>query len=381
MQQGSSATGTAGASATTTLTDEQILGLEPGPASDGPAVAQGAAPALAGAGPEDFLSDSQPETASGLPPPQTGGGAPRATSQDATPGAAEPEWLKALDAQPQAAAEARRWREAAREVASLDADYFSAEPGARAGLAARLHDSDPAAFRAMLADAARLLAERDPQGLAELARQLGAAEPAAASGAAKSVAQAARSAQSAPVVAQGAPAEPEALRPSDGAAFPADAYRQFASATNEAVEQQMRESIDRTLGAALPDGIASGARRRIGDDIFREVHTALSADRELSLKISELVRGWQFDAGTRQQISALLAGRARAVLPEVARRVVSEWTSAVLASDRAKNARIESAASRRDITGGRLPEPVASSALLPRRVDYARTSDEQIMEM
>jgi len=32
-------------------------------------------------------------------------------------------------------------------------------------------------------------------------------------------------------------------------------------------------------------------------------------------------------------------------------------------------------------SGGRLPEPVASSALLPRQVDYARTSDEQILEM
>ena len=53
----------------------------------------------------------------------------------------------------------------------------------------------------------------------------------------------------------------------------------------------------------------------------------------------------------------------------------------MLASDRAKNARIEATASRRDITGGRLPEPVASNALRPRPVDYARTSDEQILEM
>ena len=69
------------------------------------------------------------------------------------------------------------------------------------------------------------------------------------------------------------------------------------------------------------------------------------------------------------------------MLPEVARRVVGEWTSSVLASDRAKTARIDAAASRRDITGGRLPEPVPSSSVRPRDIDYRRTSDEQILAM
>src|SRR5579884_3787176 len=45
----------------------------------------------------------------------------------------EPAWLKQLEAQPAAAAEARQWRDAAKDFASLDAAYFSAEPGARAG--------------------------------------------------------------------------------------------------------------------------------------------------------------------------------------------------------------------------------------------------------
>jgi hypothetical protein len=51
----------------------------------------------------------------------------------------------------------------------------------------------------MLADAARILAERDPQGLAELARQLGGASPAeSGSAASKSLLQAARSASQSP---------------------------------------------------------------------------------------------------------------------------------------------------------------------------------------
>ena len=419
MQQGSNASaGPAGASATATLTDEQILGLEPvGASSDGSVVAQVvpddvgrgdlrvSPEATAGAAPEQRLGSPDEQRRED---PSYSNDSQRELRAQGTSDAVEPAWLKELDAHPEAAAEARRWHQAAQDAAALDADYFSADPGARAGLAARLHESDPAAFRSMLADAARVLAERDPQGLAELARQLGAAEPQLARGAAKSVAQAARSFRA---PSAGDVILSKAKNPSDGrrtetqrdssglqdgpqndtmltngsaAAFPAGAYRQFAAAMNDDVERQVRDSIDRALTATLPDGIADGARRRIGDDIFRDLNSTLSADRELSATINDLLRGWRFDAATRRQVAGLLAGRARTALPEVARRVVSEWTSSVLASDRAKNARIESAAARRDVTGGRLPEPVASSVHLggrPRQVDYTRTSDEQILEM
>jgi hypothetical protein len=411
MQQVSSnATGTAGATAI--MTDEQILGLEPqGGATDVglPAGESATNPA----GDEQSLLDARPGARSDSSGPQGGPRNDGAGNGDS----AEPAWLRALDTQPEAAAEARRWRQAAQDAAALDADYFSAAPGAHAGLAARLLADDPAAFRSMLADAARVLAERDPQGLAELARQLGGASPAAPHGAAgKSVARAARNPLGPPAandsmsalavrrredpsygnaptsgddgVAQVFPSRsdrdggPEALSSSSGAAaFPAEAYRAFEAAANDDVARQVRDSIDRTLTATLPDGIADGARRRIGEDIFRDLSATLSADRALSGQISELLRGWRFDASTRRQLTGLLTGRARTALPAVARRVVSEWTSSVLASDRVKQARIESAVSRRDITGGRLPEPVASSALRPRPVDYGRTSDEQILEM
>ena len=110
----------------------------------------------------------------------------------AAPATGEPAWLTALEAQPAAAAEARRWQAAAKDVAALDAAYFSADSGARSGLAERLYASDPAAFREMLAASARTLAARDPQGLAELARQLGAPGPEARQTGSKSVSQIAR---------------------------------------------------------------------------------------------------------------------------------------------------------------------------------------------
>ena len=288
----------------------------------------------------------------------------------------EPAWLKQLETQPAAAAEARQWREAAKDVATLDAAYFSGDSGARSGLAARLYQSDPAAFREMLAESARMLASRDPQALAELARQLGVSDAQAPGTLTKSLGQAARSAE--PGVATQNQMSPDNLGTS---AFPAEAYRAFESATNEDVARSTREAIERTLGSTLPEGIGEGARRRIGDDIFQELHATLSADRELSRQVGDILRGWHFDGATKQQIVSLISSRARAAMPEVSRRVVAEWTSSVLASDRARAARVDAAASRRDITGGRLPAAVPANALTPRRVDYSRMSDEQILDL
>jgi len=378
MQQGSSAgaPGTSGsaanaAGATAVLTDEQILGMDPvgiAPSAGTPSAAgledspTGAAPDLSRAASPD-AQETAPQAAEADPSQSADARAASARTEN------EPAWLRALESQPDAAAEARRWRAAASDAAQLDAAYFSADPGARIGLAARLYDTDPGAFRAMLAEGARMLSQRDPQGLAELARQLGATEPAAAQSPSRSLAQAAR--QDSQPAAQTNPA----------ATFPAEAYREFQAAANDAVGRRVHDAIDNTLRSTLPEGIAEGARRRIGEDIFQEVHTALAGDRDLARQIGDVLSGWRFDAAARQQVTALVSGRARAVLPEVARRVVAEWTSSVLASDRAKSARIAAAASRHDITGGRLPEPVPSSSLRPRDIDYGRLSDEQILAL
>jgi hypothetical protein len=381
MQQGSSAS--ALVARTAGMTDEQILDLdlESLQAGDGGVVTQGA-PAESAGGPGGF-SDVWNDAALQAPKPadvtQPSSAAPsgdragvqevRSNPQD------EPGWLKQLEAQPVAAAEARQWREAAQNVAALDAAYFSGDSGARSGLAARLYENDPAAFREMLAESARMLASRDPQALTELARQLGVSETQAPNASAKSLAQAARLPEP-----NGAAAQMSSDN-STNAAFPAEAYRAFESAANDDVARSTRDAIDRTLSSTLPEGIGEGARRRIGDDIFHELHATLSADRELSRQVGEILRGWHFDGGTRQQIVSLISSRARSAMPEVARRVVAEWTSSVLASDRARAARVDAAASRRDITGGRVPDQIETSGLLPRKVDYSRMSDEQILDL
>jgi hypothetical protein len=378
MEQGSSAS--ALAARTAGMTDEQILDLDLEQLSAGGTPESSAAQDVWGI-PDSPAPKSGAVGTQATSAAPSGDGARDQRLADAQGGPAanaqgEPAWLKQLEAQPAAATEARQWREAAQDVAALDAAYFSGDPGARSGLAARLYESDPAAFREMLAESARMLSERDPQALAELARQLSMSEAQAPHGPAKSLGQAARSPQ------PGTAAQNQIAADNRGnAAFPAEAYRAFESATNEDVARGTREAIDRTLSSTLPEGIGEGARRRIGDDIFHELHATLSADRELSRQVGEILRGWHFDGAARQQVVSLISGRARGVMPEVARRVVAEWTSSVLASDRSRAARVDAAASRRDITGGRLPEAVPTSALRPRNIDYSRMSDEQILDL
>jgi len=378
MEQGSSAS--ALAARTAGMTDEQILDLDLSQIS-GENAPQPSAPlddmqildeATASA-PDDH--DFRAKSASALEAitsPQGRSTAPEVGDKNAQ---GEPAWMKQLEAQPAAAAEARQWREAAQNVAALDAAYFSGDAGARSGLAQRLYENDPGAFREMLAEGARMLASRDPQSLAELSRQLGMSETQAPNAGAKSVAQAARSPEA------GTTAFGQSGAENSGGAFPAEAYRAFESATNDDVARSTRGAIERTLSSTLPEGIGEGARRRIGDDIFQELHATLSADRELSRQVGEILRGWHFDGASRQQIVSLISSRARGAMPEVARRVVSEWTSSVLASDRARAARVDAAASRRDITGGRVPDTIPASGLLPRKIDYSKMSDEQILDL
>ena len=412
MEQGSSAS--ALAARTAGMTDEQILDLDLEALQAGGGVLTQRAPAGSAGAPGDFSdeweavetsfsSQGAVKTSLAAEAPLTGdfglGAVTSSQNQSSVPeksganaqgepsvagqgepyakGAqGEPAWLKQLETQPAAAAEARQWREASKDVAALDAAYFSGDTGARSGLATRLYESDPAAFREMLAESARMLASRDPQALAELARQLGVSEAQPPNAAPKSLAQAAR-------LSEPDTATQNQIAPVNrgAAAFPAEAYRAFESATNEDVARGTREAIDRTLGSTLPEGIGDGARRRIGDDIFQELHATLSNDRELSRQVGEILRGWHFDGATKQQIVSLISTRARAAMPEVTRRVVAEWTSSVLASDRARTARVDAAASRRDITGGRLPSSVPASSLRPRNVDYSRMSDEQILDL
>jgi len=308
-------------------------------------------------------------------------------------------------------------REATQSVERIDAALFSGDTRAQSEVVADLARANPAAFRSLFAEAAKVLAglgtgSRNAGGSeagnsdVPFANELAAAptlrETREGWGTRNSEAGGQRLDTENPAAQQLSPAassrassresqasdhraSSSSLQPpvSNLQNFDPAAYATFERSTNDAVARDVRGSIGDTLARVLPDGVADGAARRIGEDIFQEIHRALASDRVLSEQVAAVLRERRFGSVEQQQVSSLLAGRARQLVPSVARRVIGEWTSSVLNTSRSKAARQAAAASRVDIAapGGSLDSmPLRSGATgSPRGVDYASTTDEQIL--
>ena len=162
--------------------------------------------------------------------------------------------------------------------------------------------------------------------------------------------------------------------------FDPAAYAAFERSTNDVVARDVRGSIGDTLARVMPEGVAEGAARRIGEDIFNEVHRALAADQNLSEQVAGVLRDRRFGGAEQQRVASLLAGRAKQLVPSVARRVIGEWTSTVLNTARSKAARQAAASSRVDIAApGGSADSMPLRQMSPREVNYASMTDEQIL--
>src|SRR5712692_9663681 len=304
--------------------------------------------------------------------------------RDIFPTVAEARAVKQLF--PGGAVEATQLAAQAQDINRLDAAYFSAEPGAQAQLAEHLLRDNPRAFQAMLRQSAEVLARRDPQGFQQLAEQLAnhSREIGRGAGGTQDAAARAPGTQpgATPVVADIA-RQRQQLEQERGE-FRATQFASFQQSANDAVVGQVRQSIVETIGGALPAGVPEGARKRIAEDVFLEIHTTLQSDPALTRQVAGLLSaggGWQFDDATRQQVISLIFSRAKSLLPAVAKRVVNDWTTSLLSANREKTARQQAAAGRVDIAGGGAPESVGKRTLQPRDIDYTKTSDDQILSM
>jgi hypothetical protein len=281
--------------------------------------------------------------------------------------------------------------EATQSVERIDAALFSGDTRAQSEVVAELARVNPSAFRSLFAEAAKVLAELGAERTETRGREAGIQE----AGSSRLEARIPLAPQTSPAPAfQASNRESQALdHQASGSSlqplasnlqnFDPAAYATFERSTNDVVARDVRGSISDTLARVLPDGVADGAARRIGEDIFQEIHRALASDRTLSEQVAAVLRERRFGSGEQQQVASLLAGRARQLVPSVARRVIGEWTSSVLNTSRSKAARQAAAASRVDIAapGGSLDSmPLRPGATgSPRGVDYASMTDEQIL--
>jgi hypothetical protein len=261
---------------------------------------------------------------------------------------------------PGGAQEAQALKQASQSVDRIDAAIFSGDARAQSEVVAEMARANPAAFRTMFAEAAKLLAGFDAGG----PRQE------------KTDSSVGPAAQALP---RNDAVEMTATQPGS---FDPAAFASFERSTNETVARDVRASIGDTLARVLPDGVAEGASRRIGEDIFNEVHRTLAADEALSKQVGAVLRDRRFGPVEQQRVASLLAGRAKQLVPGVARRVIGEWTSSVLGTARTKAARQSAAESRVDIAapGGSL-DSMPLRAMSRREVDYASMSDDEILAL
>lgn len=303
--------------------------------------------------------------------------------------------------------EARAAADRARSLEEIDAAFFggagkSAQEisAGRTALAQRMLQQDPAAFREMVFAGLRAL---------------------------ESSAQS--SVMSAPVGARHAvPVLPEPEHAQLAA------YTAFEKSANEDLERSVGAAIQHSLQQALPvaqtilsapPGVNSSAearlpalQQRLAAAVRDDVESALKSDTQLGEQLARVLSARRFDETTRSQVVRLINDRAQQLVPVATRRIIQDWTQTTFAAHRravgpggpASSAGAAAAPQRSPASGASTQSRVANSnASAPsisakaaaanraeesvalthrtttrphgRPVDYARLSDEQILEL
>ncbi len=194
------------------------------------------------------------------------------------------------------------------------------------------------------------------------------------------------------------------------------AYASFEKAANDDLERSVGATIERTLQQALPNasrvsnasgvGTPAAAGRplqaRLSAAIRQDVEAVLKGDRQLSEQVAQILSGRRLDEETRGQVVRLIGERAQQLVPVAAKRVLNDWTQTTLSAHRGTTARADAASSRREVAPASSDSRSASlrpgssggpnraqsqdanrgaSRSDPRRVDYRKLSDEQILDL
>lgn len=155
----------------------------------------------------------------------------------------------------------------------------------------------------------------------------------------------------------------------------------FLAATNAAAVRGVMEAIEGQVDRLLPQGITPGARNRVIGEIYRELDGTLTSNRGLTRQLREAIHSRVPDAQRQETIAGLLIGRARQALPSVAKKVIGEWTSSVLAASSERLARQRAGERRVDIANAGPAASEVRRPLAPSDINYAKLSDADILNL
>ena len=164
-------------------------------------------------------------------------------------------------------------------------------------------------------------------------------------------------------------------------AAPAAAQSEFFQATNAAAVQSVLASIESQVERLLPEGVSKSARNRVVGEIYRELDSTLRSNRQLAQQMRDAFRSGALDADHQRALVSLVTGRARQALPGVAKRVLNEWTSTLIAANNDRRTRQRAAEHRVDIAGSGGTGSDGSRSMTPRDIDYRRMSDSDILNL
>lgn len=159
------------------------------------------------------------------------------------------------------------------------------------------------------------------------------------------------------------------------------AQADFFQATNAAAVQSVVDAIQTQVERLMPEGASKNTRNRVAGEIYRELDATLRENRQLAQQVRDAFWSGALDASHQRAIVSLITGRARQALPNVAKKVMSEWTSTVLAANQDRRTRQRAAEHRVDIAGSGGAANDSRRVTTSRDVDYARMSDADILNL
>jgi hypothetical protein len=137
------------------------------------------------------------------------------------------------------------------------------------------------------------------------------------------------------------------------------ASAEFATSANAQVAKQVQSTITANLATALGKlKISEQAKQRIASEIFDDINQKLIGDKGLQTRLQSILqtaRKGGFSDQARQQWIDALNARAKNLLGASATAIIDRWTKDYLGVVQSSTKKIESAASRRDVGGGGLP--------------------------
>jgi hypothetical protein len=245
----------------------------------------------------------------------------------------------------------------------LDALFFSRSPEDHAELARSIAELDPMAFDSLVKAMSAEVGKRGPRESRGVQPEQRLVDQ-----------EANRQAK------QRAEAPPQAQSSSPGAGL-SPAQAEFFQTTNAAAVQGVVDAIETQVERLLPEGASKTARNRVVGEIYRELDAALRENQQLALQLRDAFRSGGLDASHQRAIVSLITGRARQALPSVAKKVINEWTTTILAANHDRRARQRAAERRVDIAGSGGAANEGRRATSPRDIDYSRMSDSDILNL